>query len=626
MIWLGWRHRPLEAILGRPMTDFWYFVKMMASRRWATGLALLFAIISAAGLGVGLLSLGPILAQVLDPVEGRSLQVMAMDVNAAEGFWHIPDWIVAELPTDLFDGVLLIVVCLSILTILGATANFLHQYLSQTLATKTVADVRQRLFDRVLSLPLGRVVTKGPSEFVARLVRDAEGLQSGLVAVLGKSVAQISKGVAALIVAIVFDWKIVIAAIVVGPPMAIILRTLAKHVRRGFKGSLEAQQDLLKQSTETLQGLRAVKANTAEERCRERFRDMNEQVVRNELRMRTARAVSSPVVEVLAILVLAGLALLAAKGIIKGELPFDRFLLSLGSLAVAGASFRPLAGIINEISAAGAPASRLKEALDEEEENHREACPDLPAHDRDITFDTVNFTYPGADHPALIDVSFSLKRGERIAVVGPNGSGKTTLLSMLPQLLRPDSGRILIDGHDTNEVSLESLRGQIGVVTQETFITHGTIAENIAFGVDACDQEAIEEVATLAHADEFISKLPLGYQTSVAEQGASLSGGQRQRIAIARALLRKPTILVLDEATSQIDSESEAAIGDTIRQVTGQCTVLVIAHRLATVLDCHRIIVMDKGRVIDEGTHEELLASCPLYARLTETQLLPSTA
>ncbi|MCH2153472.1 MAG: ABC transporter ATP-binding protein/permease [Phycisphaerales bacterium] len=608
------------------MSDFWHFVKIMTSRRLATVMALFFAVISAVGLGVGLLSLGPILAQVLDPEKGRSLRVMAEEVNASGGFWHVPDWLVSLLPTDLFQGVLMIVVGLSVLTVLGATANFMHQYLSQTLATKAVAEARGQLFKRVLALPLGTVVSNGPSEYIARLIRDAEGLQSGLVAVLGKSVAQITKGFAGLVVAIIFDWKIAIAAVIIGPIMAVILRKLAKHVRRGFRGSLAAQQELLKQSTETLQGLRAVKANTAEQRCIERFDTGNEEVVRNELRMRTARAVSSPVVEVLAILVLAGLALIAAKGIIRGDLPFDRFLLSLGSLAVAGASFRPLAGIINEVSAAGAPATRLREALAEPLEDARADRSPLPRHARNIIFEGISFRYPNADHPALVDVTLELAHGERIAVVGPNGSGKTTLLSMLPQLLKPDSGRIMIDGEDVESHTLASLREQIGVVTQETFIVHGTIAENIAFGVEHATAEQIQEVAALAHADEFIQRMPDGYDTMVAEQGASLSGGQRQRIAIARALLRNPTMLVLDEATSQIDSESEADIADTIRQVTGRCTVLVIAHRLATVLDCHRIVVMDQGRVIAEGTHEELLDSCPLYARLTETQLLPSGA
>ena len=273
---------------------------------------------------------------MLDPVKGRSLKVMAEEVNAEGGYWQVPDWIVAELPTDLFDGVLLIVVCLSVLTVLGACE--LPPSVSQP---DTGDQDRGRYPDATLrsgpvSPPLGSVVAKGPSEYVARLVKDAEGLQSGLVAVLGKSVAQLTKGLAALIVAIIFDWKIVIAAMIVGPILAIILRKLAKNVRRGFKGSLEAQQDLLKQSTETLQGLRSVKANTAEDRCRERFQEMNEQVVKHELRMRIARAVSSPIVEVLAILVLAALAVIAAKNIIRGDLPFEDFLLSLGSLAVAG--------------------------------------------------------------------------------------------------------------------------------------------------------------------------------------------------------------------------------------------------------------------------------------------------
>ncbi|MBT5381647.1 MAG: ABC transporter ATP-binding protein [Phycisphaerae bacterium] len=601
------------------MAPFWTLAKHLLERRGMLVLAVVMAFVSAAGLGIGLLSLGPVLEQILHPDTGRDLRQLAENVNSTGGFWHVPDGLVAVLPEGRFNGVLFLICVIWILTLVGAAANFLHQYISQTLATLTIARIRKRIFDHVLHLPLSRVVQQGPSEYISRIIRDTAALEAGFIALLGKSVAQLTKGLAALGVAVIFDWTIVVVALIVGPILGIVLRKLAKRIRRGSHGSLVAQQDLLQLSNERVQGLRAVKTSTAESLASSHFDEVNKEVVRHELKMRTAKAMSSPIMETLAIIVLGALALLAAKSILSGELPFERFLLSVGSLAVAGASFRPLAGIITSISTAAAPAERILEVLDEHVEPQDGVA--MKRHVKSVSFEGVSQIYPGAKRPSVDGVDLQVGFGEHIAIVGPNGSGKTTLLSLIPRLLTPASGTVRVDGVDISSVQLSDLRNQIGVVTQESFIVRGTIAANIALGRPGASMDDIRAAATASHAERFIQELPEGYDTVVAEHGASLSGGQRQRLSIARALLREPSILILDEATSQVDSESEASIAAAIQEIS-DCTVFVIAHRLATVLDCDRIVVMDEGRVVDAGPHGELLSRCELYDRLIRTQLV----
>ncbi|MBT7351398.1 MAG: ABC transporter ATP-binding protein [Phycisphaerae bacterium] len=601
------------------MAPFWTLAKHLLERRGMLVLAVVMAFVSAAGLGIGLLSLGPVLEQILHPDTGRDLRQLAENVNSTGGFWHVPDGLVAVLPEGRFNGVLFLICVIWILTLVGAAANFLHQYISQTLATLTIARIRKRIFDHVLHLPLSRVVQQGPSEYISRIIRDTAALEAGFIALLGKSVAQLTKGLAALGVAVIFDWTIVVVALIVGPILGIVLRKLAKRIRRGSHGSLVAQQDLLQLSNERVQGLRAVKTSTAESLASSHFDEVNKEVVRHELKMRTAKAMSSPIMETLAIIVLGALALLAAKSILSGELPFERFLLSVGSLAVAGASFRPLAGIITSISTAAAPAERILEVLDEHVEPQDGVA--MKRHVKSVSFEGVSQIYPGAKRPSVDGVDLQVGFGEHIAIVGPNGSGKTTLLSLIPRLLTPASGTVRVDGVDISSVQLSDLRNQIGVVTQESFIVRGTIAANIALGRPGASMDDIRAAAAASHAERFIQELPEGYDTVVAEHGASLSGGQRQRLSIARALLREPSILILDEATSQVDSESEASIAAAIQEIS-DCTVFVIAHRLATVLDCDRIVVMDEGRVVDAGPHGELLSRCELYDRLIRTQLV----
>ncbi len=600
------------------MHSFWTVTRRMLRDRLTMAVALMFAFITAGGLGVGLLSMMPVMRLILDKEKGKSLVMLANDYNAdPTHVLHIPQFVIWNLPTGRYDGVILIMVSLGLITLFGNLAGFMHEYLSMA-----VARVRQDAFRHVVHMPLSRVVERGPSEFVARIVRDAAEYQRGLLALTSKAVTQVTKGMAGVCVAFVIEPRLTLIGMVVIPMLGLVLGKLGKRIRRGTRGALKAQEGLLRIATEIVQGLRAVKGNTGERAALRRFHGENRTVLQQELRVRTARAVAGPVSEVLAIIILGVLALIAAKQIIDGNLDPQRFGLAIGALVVAGASFKPLTGLINEMQAASAPAARLLEILDEAREvrpGARRAV--LPRHRESIEFDNVSFTYPAADRPALQEVTLRVAHGERVAIVGPNGCGKTTLLSLVPRLLRPQNGRVLIDGIDIESVSLRGLRRQIGVVTQETVLFRGTIAENIAFGVSSVTRQQVIDAAKRAHADHFIMKLPGGYDADVAEQGASLSGGQRQRLAIARAILREPSILILDEATSQIDAESEEHINAALAEFCRGRTALLIAHRLSTVLNADRIVVMDAGGIVDEGTHQQLMDRCALYRRLSKTQL-----
>jgi ABC-type multidrug transport system fused ATPase/permease subunit len=590
---------------------------------WLLSGSIVCAIFSAGGLGIGLVSLGPLLRIIL---EGRSKETVAQLIeqyNTSRQGFTIPEGVVELLPSSPFHAVVAIMVGLALLTIFGATANFLHQFLALELSNRAVAEVRTEAFQHSLAMPLGEVQRRGAAELVSRINKDSMALQGGLLALTSKTVSQLTKGLAAFAAAVWFDWRLTIVALFVAPLLAIILRKLGRRIRRATRAALVAQEDLLRVSNEAIQGIRTVKTATAESLASIRFESANQEVLREELRVRTARAISSPLIEMLAVFVLIGLATLAARQILDGEMEFDSFMLSLAALGVAGGSLKPLAGLVNDIQAAAAPAERLEELLAIPNE-HQDTLdrPELPRHFESIRFDGVRFQYSGAEREALQGIDLEIRFGEHVAIVGPNGCGKTTLLALLPRLFDPSAGTVSIDGHDLREIRLESLRKQIGVVTQETVLFRGTIRENIAFGLEVSD-EAIRSAAGLAHARPFIEALSSGYETPVAELGTSLSGGQRQRIAIARALLREPSLLILDEATSQIDADSEEQINMAIAEFRAGRTLVVIAHRLSTVLAADRIAVMDEGQIVDVGTHAELLGRCEVYRRLAQTQLMP---
>ncbi len=597
------------------MHAFWHFAARLLKHKARLTAAMGLALISAGGLGAGLVALSPVLEFLL-----RKNQSLGQWITQ-NAPW-IPPELTEHLPKDAFGGVVVVFVALMVMTAIGAAANFGHQYLALTLCVRMVTEIRHDIFKHAVNLPLATVLQRGASDLVSRTVRDSAELQRGLVALTGKTVAQITKGGAAFLAAIWFDWRITLVALVAVPVLAIPLRKFGKRIRKGVRGSLRAQADLLRVSNESMQGMRAVKSATAEAEAIRRFDAVNTVVLREEMRVRFAQSMSSPIVESIAIVAICALALIAARQIIDGKLPFDTFVLSLGALAAAGGSLKPIAGFVNDIQAASAPAERLQEVLDvaREDAGERKKVP-LPPHAREIRFEDVSFRYADADVDALQNVSLVIQHGERVAFVGGNGCGKTTLLSMLSRLFVPTHGRVLIDGADIAKHGLKSVRAQVGVVTQDAFLIRGSIIENIRFGHDAPSDEAVRIAARRAYAESFIDRLPDGFGTMVAEGGTSLSGGQRQRIAIARAVLRDPRILILDEATSQVDAESEDLINTAIAEFGAGRTTLVIAHRLSTVLAADRIVVMDAGRIVATGRHEELLASCAAYQRIARTQL-----
>ncbi len=613
------------------MDSFWSFARRMLRYRALVVAGLVFAFLSAGGLGVGIVAIKPVLDIVLgdadSEVQSRGLPEIAEQLNTDSPIagW-IPQGFIDALPHGPFTAVVVILAALGLLSILGALANFLHQYYALSVVHRTVANVRREAFSTVVHLPLKEVVAQGSGDAISRIVNDTNQLAQGLNAMLSKTVAQVTKGVAAFVAALVLNWPLTLAALIVAPLLYTVIRKLGKRIRRAARRALESQAGLYHAATEALQGLRVVKVHTAERYEQGRFHKINKEFLRQQLRVRTARAIASPLVEVLAIFAVGSLTLAAVWLILEGRLEKSDFLLTISALGLAGASLKPVTGLVNDIQQSSAAADRLGRLLEAEREpGHGSQLPKLPRHERSIAFEEVVFTYPGASGPALDGVSLSIEHGQTVAFVGPNGSGKTTLLALVPRLFDPEKGRVLIDGADVADYSVRSLRRQIGVVTQETVVFRGSIRDNIAYGSSNVTEDRIRDAARRAGADGFIEKLPESYATVCGEQGLTLSGGQRQRLAIARAILRDPAILILDEATSMIDAESEGRIAEAVEDFARGRTCLVVAHRLSTVVGADSIVVMDAGRIVDQGTHDELLQRCEIYRQLATRQLVPAS-
>lgn len=524
---------------------------------------------------------------------------------------------------------------LAAVSLFGNFLRFIQEYMTSRVAIRAANDLRRRLYDRLLHVPMAVISRSGSSDFTSRLTQDTLMLQDGFKTILGPTIQEPIAASITLIAALILDWRLTCIILVFAPLMIIMVRVLGKKMHRLSRKNLQTSSTMLGQIEATLQGLRVVKGSNAEPWERRRYVTIMDKLVNQALKMSRIDAFSTPALETLAILV-GGCIIMAAAYLVMVAEPHmssGTFLAIMVCLMLIAESGRKCAKVSTMLHKASAAAERAREVMELPVERPRELGiienrprVKLRPIQREVTFENITFSYPGSPTPAVRGVSLTVKKGTAIAVVGRNGSGKTSLLALLPRFYDPQGGRILIDGFDTREVTLKSLRSQISIVTQDSVIFPGSIAENIAYGVRRPSQEAIVEAATRAYAHDFIMQKPQGYQTMLGELGGQLSGGQRQRICIARAIYRQSPILILDEATSQVDAESEELIQQAIEQVMRGRTTFVIAHRWHTIRSADMVAVLEQGELVGLGTHDELITSCDAYRQLYERQITSPVA
>ncbi|MCE5278011.1 MAG: ABC transporter ATP-binding protein [Planctomycetaceae bacterium] len=512
------------------------------------------------------------------------------------------------------------------ITVLRNVLRFFQDYLVQTSVFRACMDIRCENYGITLRLPMTYFSQHGSSDTMSRFIADTSEVAQGQETLLGITVVEPLKAIGCIIGAFMVSWKLTLMSLIIGPMVFGMIRLLAKAMKRASRKALEGWSRMLGRLEETLTGVRVVKAYTMEPAEEGRFKNINAAVYKQQRRMARIDSASSPMIEVLGFLAGLGAACLAGYWVLVLQtMSADKLALWIALLTGMFDPMRKLSKIATRFHRADAGAQRIFELHDQNVEKEFPSAKPLARLGRSLAFDNISFRYPGAATQALENIKLDIAAGHVVAFVGPNGSGKTTLVSMVPRLLDPDSGRITVDGQDVAAVQIRSLRQQIAVVTQDAVLFHATIADNIAYGRPDATREQIEAAARKAFVDEFVRDMKDGYDTIVGEHGTTLSGGQKQRIAIARAVLRDPAILIFDEAMSQVDGDSERRIHQAMQDVIRGRTTLIVAHRFATVLSADRIVVMDGGRMIDSGRHEELLARCGLYRQLYETQFLDSS-
>ncbi|HEX4960888.1 MAG TPA: ABC transporter ATP-binding protein [Thermoanaerobaculia bacterium] len=518
------------------------------------------------------------------------------------------------------DNVVYFVPALFVLVfLLRSLADFASGYAFQHIGLGVTTDVRNDLYRRILQQS-SRFHAEHPSgELVARVINDVALMQNAVANRLLDLFQQSFTLVALLALLLSTHFKLALISLVAAPLLLYPIIRFGKGMRRTSHRSQERMADLASLMTEGVRGHRVVKAFGMEEFELGRFREATRRHLRVNLWAQMLANSSGPVVESLAVLGAAALLIYAGKSIRAGDLSAPELVQFLTTLLMLYDPIRKLNKvnlILQEAMASGQRVARLMEIPNDVEE--RPGARDVATLREGVAYERVSFSYE--ERPVLRDVSLSIRAGEVVALVGPSGAGKSTLVNLLPRFFDPVSGRLTLDGVDVRDLTLKSLRALIGIVTQDTVLFNDSIRNNIAYGRFDLPLERVREAAAAAYADEFIMQLPRGYDTVIGEAGVRLSGGQRQRLAIARALLKNAPILILDEATSHLDSQSEALVQKALYNLIQGRSTLVIAHRLSTVTRADRIVVVEGGRIVEEGSHSELLALGGSYKRLFDLQ------
>ena len=520
---------------------------------------------------------------------------------------------------------LLLCLFLSFMTVLKTASYFGSSAVMVPIRTGIVKDLRMEIYRKILSLPLGFFSEEKKGDIIARISGDVQEVETSITASLDMLIKNPILIIFYFTTLILISWKMTLFTILFAPLMLWIMGLIGRRLKAQ---SLEAQQlwsDTMSQVEETLGGLRVIKAFLAEDKMERRFEGITGEMRDKTARVSTRQVLAHPVSECLGTIMIAVILWFGGTLILNDRSPIDAptFIFYMTILYSVIQPIKELSRAAYGIPKGLASMERISKILDSRNDITEAADPvHLEAFKDSIRFEHVGFHYAEEGKEVLKDVDLTIPKGKTIAIVGASGAGKTTLVDLIPRFYDTSAGRILIDGVDIRDASIHDLRALMGNVNQDPILFNDTVFNNIAFGVEGATEEEVIAAAKIANAHEFIMEKEEGYQTNIGDRGSKLSGGQRQRISIARAILKNPPILILDEATASLDTESERTVQEALERLMSNRTTIAIAHRLSTIRGADEIIVMDEGRIVERGRHEELLALGGYYKKLNDMQAL----
>ncbi|WP_084258053.1 lipid A ABC transporter ATP-binding protein/permease MsbA [Pasteurella testudinis] len=523
------------------------------------------------------------------------------------------------------DFLKLMAVLVVVLIFLRGLSNFISTYCLAWVSGKVIMTMRRRLFKHMMYMPVSFFDKNSSGKLLSRITYDSEQVASSSSGALVTIVREGAYLLSLLGVMIYTSWQLSVVLFIIGPIIAVLIRMVSKHFRRLSKNMQTSMGELTSSAEQMLKGHKVVLSFGGQKVEEDRFNHVSNDMRRKGMKMMMASAISDPVVQIIASFALAVVLYLATMpSIMSQNLTAGAFTVVFSSMLAMMKPLKSLTNVNAQFQRGMAACQTLFAIMDLPIENDNGKL-NVEKVAGDVRFDNVSFHYEGKENNVLQDVSFTVKAGSTVALVGRSGSGKSTIANLVTRFYDIEQGEITLDGHNIKDYTLENLRTHCAVVSQQVHLFNDTVANNIAYAAtEKYSREQIIEAARAAHALEFIENLPQGMDTEIGENGVMLSGGQRQRLAIARALLRNATVLILDEATSALDTESERAIQAAIDGLRHNRTIIVIAHRLSTIENADEILVIDHGRVVERGTHKQLLAAGNAYSQLHKLQFSQS--
>jgi subfamily B ATP-binding cassette protein MsbA len=517
---------------------------------------------------------------------------------------------------------LLLLICVVMLLsiLLKNTFLYLAYYILNPLKNQVVTNLRADMYKKVLALPIGYFTERRKGDLMSRITNDIAEIETSVVGTLEGWIRDPMQILINLVVLFTLSWKLTLFLFVLLPLMGLVIGRISRSLKKQSLTAANLHGDSVAVLDETLGGLRVIKAFNAEILLRNKFLDINDRLLHTRNRMGYRRDLASPMSETLGIMVFCAVLLYGGSLVLTDQtLEGSVFIAFLGIFYNIINPAKTLSTSFYNMQKGSAAIGRIEEVLNAPVvlSDKPDAQP-LQSFEHHIELKLVGFSYD--DKVILKDINLVIPKGKTVALVGSSGAGKSTLADLLPRFHDVSKGQLLIDGIDVRGYTLQSVRSHMGIVTQEPILFNDTIAANISLGTPGATAEQIEAAARVANAHDFISKKEQGYQTNIGDRGSKLSGGERQRLTIARAVLKNPPILILDEATSSLDTESERLVQDAINHLMKDRTTLVIAHRLSTVRHADEIVVLQKGQIVERGTHDELIAAGGYYRKLVEMQ------